>query len=81
MPQSEARAIVNSQGVIEYLKDALYHGDPLREEGILVYTIFGEDLGEMCLRAGLKFQKNTISRFRCGIVGKAIVFVTKKDAP
>jgi hypothetical protein len=80
MPQSEVRAIVNSQGVIEYLKDALYHGDPLRKDGILVYTIFGEDLKEMCIQAGLKFQKNTFSRLCCGIVGKAIVFVVEKDA-
>jgi hypothetical protein len=81
MPQSEVRAIVNSQGAIEYLKDALYHGDPLREDGILVYTIFGEDLEKMCIKAGLKFQKSFFSRFCCGIVGRAIVFVAKKDAP
>ena len=72
MPQSEARAIVNSQGVIEYLKDALYHGDPLREEGILVYTIFGEDLKDMCLQVGLQFEKIILTKVVYGMLGKRL---------
>jgi hypothetical protein len=47
MTHSEIRAIENSQGLIEYLKDAIYQEDPLRRNGILVYTIFCEDLREM----------------------------------
>jgi SAM-dependent methyltransferase len=77
MPSSEVRARAGN-GVVEYLKEPLYHGDPLRREGILVYTIFGEDIEDMCAQSGFSCRKIVFSRMLYGIIGRAIVFVAEK---
>lgn len=41
---TEARATLNNNGEIVFLKDKIYHGNPLSPEGSLVFTDFGWDI-------------------------------------
>lgn len=75
---SDVRAIIDENGNIKCIKKPMYHGDPLRTEGILVYTIFGNDLKEMCLNAGMNLRIEKFSKLSHGIIGQAIVFVAEK---
>ncbi len=47
------RAELDPQGNLVYLLQKVYHGDPLREEGTLVYTDFGEDLIDFLKSVGI----------------------------
>ncbi len=79
MAQSDIRARLRVDGTVEYTKKAIYHDDPLRPDGILVYVIFGEDLSEMCNKAGLIYKKEKFYRRLYGIIGSnAIVLVAQK---
>ncbi len=77
--QDDVRARFDGAGELQYFEDAIYHDDPVRPEGVLVFTIFGL---EMLVRlAELGFA----TRFYClwepwyGIVGpNAIVFEAVK---
>jgi SAM-dependent methyltransferase len=80
MARSDIRARQRDDGTVEHLKEATYHGDPMRPEGILVYVIFGENLSEMCKEAGLTFKKEKFYKSLYGIIGpNAIVFVAQKS--
>jgi SAM-dependent methyltransferase len=77
--ESDVRARLKGDGTIEYLKEPLYHGDPLRSEGIPVYTVFGEDLSERVEEEGLRYKKQKLYRPFYGIIGSnAFVFVAEK---
>ncbi|MFX0195933.1 MAG: class I SAM-dependent methyltransferase [Candidatus Hodarchaeota archaeon] len=79
MPQSEIRARLREDGTIEHIQEPMYHGDPLRREGILVYVIFGEDLLNMCKKAGLILKKQKLYSLLNGIIGtNAIIFIAQK---
>lgn len=79
MTHSDTRARLDEAGQVQYLKEPIYHGDPLRPEGILVYTIFGKDLEDMCVNAGMRLRIERFSKPALGIVGSALVFVSEKD--
>ena len=78
-PCSDIRAKLRDEGTIEYLKEPMFHGDPMRENGILVYTIFGEDLRDICQDSGFNLQVKKFSKPFYGIIGKGIVFVAEKQ--
>lgn len=79
MAQSDRRARYREDGSIEYLQPAIFHGDPVKPEGILVYVIFGEDLGDMCQKAGLTYRKKKLYHPLFGIIGSnGFVFVAGK---
>jgi SAM-dependent methyltransferase len=40
----DVRARMNDDGGVEYLAEAIYHDDPVRPEGVLVFTIFGLEM-------------------------------------
>jgi len=76
---SDRRAIENERGEIVLLKEPQYHGDPLRPEGILVFTLFGWDLFDMARNAGLVCQVQQIHLLRYGIIGPGnLVFMAIK---
>ncbi|WP_160123792.1 methyltransferase domain-containing protein [Rhodovarius lipocyclicus] len=52
MERSIQRAWLHD-GVIEHILEPVYHGDPVRSEGALVFTDFGNDLAAMLDRVGL----------------------------
>lgn len=56
MPQSITRARLKSDATVEYLLPRVYHGDPVREEGALVFTDFGADLSQLVSGAGLELR-------------------------
>lgn len=47
--------IENSENIHKYPQ--VYHGDPLREQGALVYTDFGSDINMMIEKRGFRFEK------------------------
>lgn len=56
------RVIVDNQQHI-YCKPTVYHGDPLREAGSLVYTDFGDDMLKMLHSMGMPTESITYSRW------------------
>lgn len=76
---NDRRAMEDEAGRVVFLKEPLYHGDPLRPEGILVFTIFGWDILEMAQRAGLHCEVQNLHVTWHGIIGPgAIVFTATK---
>lgn len=76
---SDRRAMEDEQGEVVLLKEPQYHGDPLRPEGILVFTLFGWDMFEMARKAGLACQVQQIYLLRYGIIGPGnLVFMATK---
>jgi SAM-dependent methyltransferase len=76
----EKRASVNSKKEIEYHKEALYHIDPLRKEGILVFNIFSIEM--LCKLSILGFRTNMYHLYSPinGIFGpNGIVFEAIKE--
>lgn len=79
VPKSDIRAKLKEDGIIEHFKKPIYHVDPLRQQGILAYVIFGEDLLEMCKKTGLICKKVKLRKPLYGIIGtNAIVFVAER---
>lgn len=71
----DKRAILNNKGEVEYLKDAIYHSDPLRPEGTLVYNIFALEM--LCNLKQIGFVTNFYNLYKpwFGIIGNnSIVF-------
>ncbi|MES2747674.1 MAG: class I SAM-dependent methyltransferase [Bacteroidota bacterium] len=76
----EVRSVLNKKNEIMHLLEPQFHGDPIRiEDGVLVYTIFAN---EMVLKLENSGYKVTIDRKRSlknGILGNNnIVFITTK---
>jgi len=67
-------------GRIEYLAEALYHGDPVRpDEGILVWTIFGTGMMQMLESIGFVASAWNLYEPESGIIGPGnIVFEARK---
>lgn len=79
--KSDRRAIENEKGEIVHFREPQYHGDPLRPEGILVFTLFGWDVFDMARKAGMDCYVQLIYLLRYGIIGPAnLVFVAVKPA-
>lgn len=58
--ESIPRAQVAADGRIDFLLPAVYHGDPIREEGALVFTDFGTDLFSLFGDIGFTTQLHVI---------------------
>jgi SAM-dependent methyltransferase len=80
--KTESRAVSRS-GVVEHLKDPIYHGDPYDPKGSLVYTDWGADLVEFIERAcGMTTEVVSLNDPRNGTdVEMADVFVSRKNSP
>jgi SAM-dependent methyltransferase len=74
--QSDLRARESELGEIVYLKEPLYHNDPLRPEGILVFTIFGWDMLKMTRAAGLECSVHRPYSLRHGMIGPGTLVFT-----
>lgn len=53
-PDSVVRAKMTKGGQIRYLMDAVYHGNPISDEGSLVYTDYGWDVLDMIRGCGFR---------------------------
>lgn len=79
--EDETRAVVDADGRVRHLHEALYHGDPVRpNEGILVYTIFALEMLVRLRRIGFDTALYRLYRPGSGILGNnAIVFDAVKS--
>jgi SAM-dependent methyltransferase len=48
------------EGVLTYLLPPEYHGDPIRDEGALVFTDFGSDLVDLITSVGFQVELFTL---------------------
>lgn len=58
-----------------YMREPIYHGDPIRADGVLVYTIFSMEMLVKLAKIGFQTQLLRIDNARKGIIGNnSIVF-------
>jgi SAM-dependent methyltransferase len=77
--RDEIRATVNADGSINYILPPVYHGDPIRAEGILVYVIFSIEMLVKLSDFGYYSRIHNLNNYLQGILGRnAIVFDTVK---
>lgn len=75
----EVRARSGHDGAPELLAEPIYHDDPVRDEGVLVYTIFGLEMLVRLAEIGFETRMYQLSDLWHGIVGpNAIVFEAVK---
>ena len=77
--KNEQRAIMQEGGETEHLRRPWYHGDPLRPEGVLVFTVFAPEL--LCQLEDVGFEARLCRLYSPfhGIVGNdGIVIVARK---
>jgi SAM-dependent methyltransferase len=73
--QDEKRAALDDNGQVVYYKEPIYHIDPLRQEGILVYNIFSIEMLVKLSKLGFRTNMHHLYRPINGIIGpNAIVF-------
>lgn len=76
----EDRTIIDSNGNTVLLKEPIYHGDPLRPEGTLVYKIFSLEMLVRLQRIGFRTNLYHLYKPLYGIWGQnAIVFEAIKS--
>jgi len=76
---NEVRAITDSENVVEHLCQPWYHDDPLRSEGVLVYTVFAPELLCDLEKAGFDASLHILHSTVHGILGcNGIVIVARK---
>lgn len=77
---TERRATV-SRGVVKHLKPPEYHGNPINEEGSLVVTDWGCDIGDIIYKSSRMLTTIYVERSAgLGLDGEYLeVFVTRKD--
>lgn len=74
-PFDDVRARLNDDGELELLADAIYHNDPVRREGVLVFTIFGLQMLVRLAERGFDTRMYALHSPWHGIVGtNALVF-------
>ncbi|MEO7801343.1 MAG: class I SAM-dependent methyltransferase, partial [Ginsengibacter sp.] len=77
--KDEVKAIIGEDGEIIHLAPPEYHGDPIRGEGILVYTIFAEEMQEKLKEMGFNVKVNHTRNPIWGILGdNNYVFIATK---
>lgn len=70
------------EGQVRFLAEPLYHGDPLRQEGALVFTIFGLEVVVKLAELGLRTSVYRLWDPSRGLVGDSgVVFDAVKPAP
>lgn len=67
--KDEIRAIIDKDGNITHLYEPEYHGDPIRGDGILVYTIFADEMQEKLTNMGFQVSINHRRNPIIGILG------------
>jgi SAM-dependent methyltransferase len=71
----DVRARLGDSGEVELLADAIYHDDPVRPEGVLVFTIFGLEMLVRLAELGFDTKMYCLWSPWHGIVGpNALVF-------
>jgi SAM-dependent methyltransferase len=76
----ETRAVIDARGNTVLLKEPIYHLDPIRPEGTLVYRIFALEMLVRLRRIGFKTNLYHLYSLYHGILGpNAIVFEAIKD--
>jgi hypothetical protein len=71
----DVRAVLHDDGELELLTDAIYHDDPVRPEGVLVFTIFGLQMLVRLAELGFDTRMYALHSPWHGIVGpNALVF-------
>jgi SAM-dependent methyltransferase len=79
--EDEVRARLGADREPELLAAPVYHGDPVRPEGVLVYTIFSLEMLVRLSELGFFTRMYRLSERRHGIVGSnALVFDALKQA-
>jgi SAM-dependent methyltransferase len=75
----QIRAILNEQNEIVHLLEPEYHGDTLREEGVLVFTIFSKAMITKLEELGFSVKVDHRIDYKHGIIGdNNIVFTAIK---
>ena len=75
----EIKAVLNEKNEIIHLTKPEYHGDPIRGEGILVYTIFSKEMISKLEAMNFKVTLNHQRSLKYGILGdENIVFTATK---
>ncbi|MEZ5571283.1 MAG: methyltransferase domain-containing protein [Halioglobus sp.] len=76
---NETRALVNNRGELEHLYKPWFHEDPIRSEGVLVYTVFAPELLGQLEACGFDATLHILHSTVHGILGaNGIVVVAKK---
>lgn len=75
----EVRAVIDEKGNNVYLREPLYHGDPIRPEGVLVYRIFSLQMLIELKKQGFRTNYYSFRRPFNGILGNAVVFEAIKE--
>jgi SAM-dependent methyltransferase len=76
----EPRTLIDIRGNTVLIKDAVYHGDPIRSEGALVHRIFSLEMLVKLAKIGFKTNMYKIYKPSLGIVGSnALVFEAAKE--
>jgi SAM-dependent methyltransferase len=75
------RARVNKIGVVEHIKDAVFHGNPISESGSLVTFDWGEDIVDLIYKwTGMTTTIYIEKNEHYGIEGEFLeVFIAKKE--
>lgn len=77
----DVRARMGDDGEVELLADAIYHDDPVRPEGVLVFTIFGLEMLVRLAELGFDTKMYCLRSPWHGIVGpNALVFDAVKTS-
>ncbi len=76
----DVRARIDDAGEVLHLADPIYHADPVRPEGVLVFTIFGLEMLVRLAELGFSTRMFCLSSPWHGIVGpNALVFDAVKN--
>jgi SAM-dependent methyltransferase len=77
--RDEVRSKLQEDGSINHIMPPIYHGDPIRTEGILVYVIFSLEMLVKLSDFGYNSRMYNVNNYWQGILGhNAIVFDTIK---
>lgn len=77
--RDEVRSTLASDGTIQHLLPPIYHHDPLRPEGIIVYTIFSLEMLLKLSDMGYQIRMYRLHDIWQGVIGaNAIVFESTK---
>lgn len=78
----EKRAAMDEKGEIIHYKEPLYHIDPLRADGVLVFNIFSIEMLVKLSRIGFRTNMHHLYRPSNGILGpNGLVFEAIKETP
>ena len=79
--RDEVRAVLSEDGTVNNLLPPIYHGDPIRSEGILVYVIFSMEMLCKLSDMGYQVRMYDVRNPLKGILGSnALVFESIKES-